>query len=37
MACDYAKIHGRSSNTVRRLAECGTLQIAKKIGRKWGC
>ena len=35
MACDCAKIHGRSSNTVRRLAECGALQTAKKIERKW--
>lgn len=30
MAYDYAKIHGRSSDTVRRLAECGALQTAKK-------
>jgi len=30
MACDYAKIHGRSSNTVRRLAKCGALQTTKK-------
>ena len=32
---DYAKIHGRSGDTVRRLAECGALQTAKKIGRNW--
>ena len=32
---DYAKIHGRSGDTIRRLAECGALQTAKKIGRNW--
>lgn len=36
MAYDYARKHGRSSDTtVRRLAECGALQTAKKIERKW--
>ena len=32
---DYAKIHGKSGDTVRRLAECGALQTAEKIGRNW--
>ena len=30
---DYALKHGRSSDTVRRLAEQGKLLTAKKIGR----
>ena len=32
---DYALKHGRSSDTVRRLAEQGKLLTAKKIGRNW--
>lgn len=31
----YAKIHDKSSDTVRRLAECGSLVTAQKIGRNW--
>lgn len=32
---DYAKIHGKSSDTIRRLAEHGNLLTARKIGRNW--
>ena len=32
---DYAKIHKKSSDTIRRLAECGSLTTAQKIGRNW--
>lgn len=32
---EYAKLHNRSSDTLRRLAESGTLRTAQKIGRNW--
>lgn len=32
---EYAAIHRRSNDTVRRLAERGVLQTAQKIGRNW--
>lgn len=32
---EYAKMHEKSSDTVRRLAESGKLATAKKIGRNW--
>jgi DNA (cytosine-5)-methyltransferase 1 len=32
---EYAKMHGRSSATLRRLAENGKLTTAQKIGRNW--
>ncbi|MCL2277190.1 MAG: DNA cytosine methyltransferase [Treponema sp.] len=32
---EYAEIHGRSSDTLRRLAENGNLKTARKIGRNW--
>lgn len=32
---EYAKLHSRSSDTLRRLAESGTLRTARKIGRNW--
>lgn len=32
---DYAKIHNKSSDTIRRLAEYGNLLTAQKIGRNW--
>lgn len=32
---EYAKIHGKSSDTIRRLAEYGSLTTAHKIGRNW--
>ena len=32
---EYAEKHGKSSDNVRRLAENGKLQSAKKIGRNW--
>lgn len=32
---DYAKIHNRSNDTLRRLAEKGVLKTAQKIGRNW--
>lgn len=32
---EYAKLHSRSGDTVRRLAENGALKTAKKIGRNW--
>ena len=31
----YAKLNGKSADTVRRLAEYGTLITAQKIGRNW--
>ncbi len=31
----YAQIHNKSSDTVRRLAEYGSLTTAQKIGRNW--
>ena len=32
---EYAKIHNRSGDTVRRFAENGVLTTAQKIGRNW--
>jgi len=32
---EYAELHGKSSDTLRRMAENGTLKTAKKIGRNW--
>ena len=32
---DYGKIHNKSSDTLRRMAERGTLKTAHKIGRNW--
>lgn len=32
---EYAKIHNRSSDTLRRMAERGMLKTAHKIGRNW--
>lgn len=32
---DYAKAHGKSGDTIRRLAEAGSLATAQKIGRNW--
>ncbi len=32
---EYAKMHNRSGDTLRRLAEKGVLKTAKKIGRNW--
>lgn len=32
---EYAKIHDKSSDTIRRLAEYGSLVTAQKIGRNW--
>lgn len=32
---EYARIHEKSCDTIRRLAEYGTLLTAKKIGRNW--
>jgi len=32
---EYAEIHGKSSDTLRRLAENGILKTAQKIGRNW--
>jgi len=32
---EYAALHGRSPDTLRRLAEKGTLKTAQKIGRNW--
>jgi len=32
---EYAALHGRSPDTLRRMAEKGTLSTAKKIGRNW--
>lgn len=32
---EYAKKHNKSSDTLRRMAESGRLNTAKKIGRNW--
>lgn len=32
---EYAKMHSRSADTLRRMAERGTLKTAQKIGRNW--
>jgi len=32
---EYAKIHGRSGDTLRRIAERGAFCTAQKIGRNW--
>jgi len=32
---EYAKLHDKSSDTLRRLAERGAFHTAKKIGRNW--
>ena len=32
---EYAKSHNKSSDTIRRLAESGSLTTAQKIGRNW--
>ena len=32
---EYAKMHNRSGDTLRRLAESGALKTAQKIGRNW--
>lgn len=32
---DYARKHNRSNDTLRRMAENGTLKTAQKIGRNW--
>ena len=32
---DYADLHEKSSDTIRRLAETGMLASARKIGRNW--
>ena len=32
---EYARLHNRSGDTIRRLAEKGVLKTAKKIGRNW--
>lgn len=32
---EYARMHGRSDATLRRLAEKGVLRSAQKIGRNW--
>lgn len=32
---EYATLHGKSSDTVRRMAERGALKTAQKIGRNW--
>ena len=32
---EYARLHNRSGDTLRRLAESGALKTAKKIGRNW--
>jgi len=32
---DYAKIHNKSGDTLRRLAERGAFRTAQKIGRNW--
>lgn len=32
---EYAKLHNRSGDTLRRLAENGSLKTAQKIGRNW--
>ena len=32
---EYAEMHNKSSDTIRRLAENGQLHTAQKIGRNW--
>jgi hypothetical protein len=32
---EYAKIHEKSGDTIRRFAERGALKTATKIGRNW--
>lgn len=32
---EYAKIHSKSADTLRRMAERGSLKTAQKIGRNW--
>lgn len=32
---EYARLHNRSGDTLRRLAERGALKTAQKIGRNW--
>ena len=32
---EYARLHNKSGDTIRRLAEYGTLLTAQKIGRNW--
>ena len=32
---EYAKLHGKSADTLRRMAENGVLKTAHKIGRNW--
>jgi len=32
---EYARLHGKSSDTLRRMAEKGILKTARKIGRNW--
>jgi DNA (cytosine-5)-methyltransferase 1 len=32
---EYAKLHGKSSDTLRRMAEKGVFKSARKIGRNW--
>ena len=32
---EYARAHNRSGDTLRRMAERGTLRTARKIGRNW--
>ncbi len=32
---EYARLHNRSGDTLRRLAENGSLKTARKIGRNW--
>ena len=32
---EYAKIHGKSPDTIRRMAENGLLRTARKVGRNW--
>lgn len=32
---EYAKMHSKSADTLRRMAERGTLKTAQKIGRNW--
>jgi len=32
---EYAKLHGKSGDTIRRIAERGAFQSAHKIGRNW--
>ena len=32
---EYAELHSKSADTIRRMAEKGTLKTAQKIGRNW--